>query len=454
MNKKAATATVEPKKKAELPTSIPFEDVSGASAVLLQSIHQNIPALLIGETGTGKTTCLRELAKEHGKELIRVSVNGATSVEEIIGKWLLKDQQTVWINGVLTDAMEKGHWIVFDEINAALPEILFTLHSVLDDDRKLLLAEKDGEIVRPHDEFRFFATMNPCITYAGTKEMNTALLSRFGVVIQMEHLSPPKEQKLIEDFGGVPEKTAALLTRAGEILRKAWRDEEISLFCSTRDLLQSARLINGGTKFDKAISVALVNKGVSVEERNNIRKFLEPVCKMEVEGKHVSYRMNEDVAKKLTEILTQLADEMRNRKTLQLHLDAEKKKSDIFMQQRDILAEIISKYIRPFLQSLAAHCRNMSEDKERTEESRKAWKTLADKIDERLKEIDNAEKKIGKLDEQGKAIGQQVLEGERILEEEWKKDKEKAAKEGQEFSTVDKRKVKDRETPAMELSAS
>lgn len=423
-----ATATIEkPKKQIRKKVStfgrsfIPFNDSAGIKGILQRAIDHNIPTLLIGETGTGKTTCIRDLAHKQKKELIRVSLNGATSVEEIIGKWILKDQETVWIDGVLIDAMKKGHWIVFDEINAALPEVLFTLHSVLDDDRKILMAEKDGEIVRPIEGFRFFATMNPSVGYAGTKDMNTALMSRFGVVIQMQPLSPAREQLMLEEHGGVNATDAGLLTHAGVLMRKAWEAETITLYCSTRDLLQAAKMMEAGLDIKKALEFTIVNKGTSPDERNDIRTVLKEVADLAKESKVINYANTVKLGEKLRSMITKALQLEKDNEILKLYLQAERQKFDIMKAERDVLLTIIQQYLKPFLQAMRDKAKQNAEDKERTEESRKDWKALQDKIEERLREIENGENTVTRYDEDIKEIMQRVEKQKKELEDRFDK---------------------------------
>lgn len=234
--------------------------VSKSNLALLEAcVETNNPALLIGETGTGKTTLIREVAKEYEKTLIRISVNGSMGVEEILGKWLVEKGTTKWQDGILTMALRQGHWVVMDEINAALPEILFVLHSLLDDDRKIFLPEKDNEIVTPHAEFRFFATMNPPEEYAGTKDMNKALMSRFTAVLNVEVLSEVNEVKLLINKGA-EENLAYKLVRLAKELRDEKSKDNIFYFCSTRDLVQAVVLIKQGLKLSDAVTGSIVNK--------------------------------------------------------------------------------------------------------------------------------------------------------------------------------------------------
>lgn len=224
------------------------------------------PVLLIGETGLGKTTIIREMANENGKNLVRVSLNGSTSIEEILGKWLAKEGTTFWQDGVLIEAMKKGDWIVFDEINAALPEVLFVLHSLLDDDRKVTIIEKNNEVEVPHPDFRFFATMNPTEEYAGTKEVNKALMSRFTAVINIEVPSAEVEVNIMKDKGIDSVVATQLVELAGK-LRKKKADDEIYYFCSTRDLIHAGTLIGQGIPFEDATFSSIFGK-MSKQERD------------------------------------------------------------------------------------------------------------------------------------------------------------------------------------------
>lgn len=241
--------------------------------VIEKCVNISEPVLLIGETGTGKTALIRELARQSKQELVRVSINGSIGTEEILGKWLAKDGSTYWQDGVLTMAMKEGFWIVFDEINAALPEVLFALHSLLDDDRKILIPEKSNETVRPHKNFRFFATMNPTEDYAGTKDVNRALLSRFHAVLNVSVLPEIEESKLLYSQVGLEEQNCIKLVKFGTALREEKKKNNIFYFCSTRDLVQAAKLQKTGLTFEVSVEHAICNK-MSAGERKEIEAVI------------------------------------------------------------------------------------------------------------------------------------------------------------------------------------
>lgn len=243
-------------------------------ALLKVAVDSKMPVLLVGETGVGKTTIIRENAKFCGKPLTRVNLNGQTGIEEIAGKWLIAEGKTYWQDGILTTAMRKGEWIVFDEINSANAEILFFLNPLLDDDRAVLLAEKDGERVTPHDNFRFFATMNPSDEYSGTKEMNKALLSRFGIILNVDPLPQAEETELLTEYTA-PDQ-AKELAKIGAVLREEKIKGELYYFCSTRDLIYLAKLLKCGADKNDAITSGIILKA-NKDEQEKIAELIKAV---------------------------------------------------------------------------------------------------------------------------------------------------------------------------------
>lgn len=227
--------------------------------ILQKAIAKDLPVLLIGDTGTGKTSIIREQALDQGKEISRFSITGETTVDEFVGKYELENGQTVWRDGMLLDAMKNGKWLVVDEVNVALPEILFVLHSLLDDDHFVTVSNHNNEVVKPHKDFRFFATMNPPEEYAGTKELNKAFQSRFAVILTLHYPPAAVEAKIVADKTGVDLTDATKMADVAVALRKAKKDEKIFYTCSTRDLLHWGNLcdvLDPG----EAFRVSILNK--------------------------------------------------------------------------------------------------------------------------------------------------------------------------------------------------
>lgn len=198
--------------------------------------------LLIGHTGTGKTSLIEEIAKEAGRPFSRLNLNGQTGVDEFVGRWSLQDGSTVWIDGILPIAMREGHHLLLDEANAALPEVNMILQAVLDHARQLRLAEKDGEVIQAHPEFRCFASMNPTEGYPGTKDLNPALASRFTVTITVDYPTLEVEAEVLTDRTGLPHKAALIMAETARKIRVGFAKGTCLTPVGTRDLLAWARM--------------------------------------------------------------------------------------------------------------------------------------------------------------------------------------------------------------------
>ena len=224
-----------------------FIDHQDILKTLAVAVRDNMPVLMIGESGVGKSAAIRFLANQTGNGLRRVNLNGGTTADELVGRNMINEKGTYWIDGILTEAMRKGEWIVLDEINAALPEVLFVLQPILDDDGFLVLNEKDDkEIVHKHANFRLFATCNPP-DYAGTKEMNKALLSRFSICIHVDFPPEKIELEIIENHLGNAVAQSEVAVKLVALANKTRTDKEIpstgvTYALKTRDVLNTLRL--------------------------------------------------------------------------------------------------------------------------------------------------------------------------------------------------------------------
>lgn len=243
-----------------LPSSQTIIGCQSELKTLAYAIKTNKPVLLIGETGVGKTALIRYLASKTNNAFRRVNLNGQTSVDEFVGKTLLNKEGTYWIDGILTESLRKGYWLLLDEINSALPEVLFVLHSLLDDDRYIVLSENKGEIVRPHPNFRLFCSMNPSGKYAGTKELNKAFLSRFPIIIKLGFPTGTIETKIIENYAKIKKSEIKNLVKMAQDLRKSYRKDEIEFICSTRDLINTAIIAKETGNLKNALNLAILGR--------------------------------------------------------------------------------------------------------------------------------------------------------------------------------------------------
>jgi len=249
----------ENQNKEFVPQSFVYEDNKRILEQVGLAVSKKLPVLLEGETGTGKTSLVRYLANKTNNAFRRVNHNGGTTVDDIVGKILINKEGTYWVDGVLVEAMKKGYWYLADEINAASPEINFIYHCLLDDDGYIVLPEKNGEIVKPHPNFRFFAAMNPNTDYAGTKEINKALLSRF-LVIKVDFPAPKMEAKILRERTGIKLEVAEKMVQFATEIRANHSKGKSSFVLSTRDLLMWATMYGIYGKYLVAAEMTVLNK--------------------------------------------------------------------------------------------------------------------------------------------------------------------------------------------------
>jgi cobaltochelatase CobS len=235
------------------------EEVLGTLEI---AFKRAMPALLVGQTGTGKNTILRHIAQRNERDdIIRLNLTGDTTVDDLVGHYQIKDRSTVWQDGSVTEAVRNGHILILDEVNAAQPEVLFALQSLLDDDKSLTLTSHDNSIVKAHKNFRIFATMNPTSGYAGTKSMNKAFMSRFGVVLNVEYVDPQTEMSLIEEV--VPKlkrDDLLIMVEVARIAREKLHNEQLSFPVSTRDLIFWADMTQQLDDLTKAFTHTIISK--------------------------------------------------------------------------------------------------------------------------------------------------------------------------------------------------
>jgi midasin (ATPase involved in ribosome maturation) len=155
--------------------------------------------------------------------------------------------------------MRNGDWFVADEINASSADILFVYHSLLDDDGYVVLPENGGEIVKPHPNFRFFATLNPSSDYHGVKELNKALMSRF-LVLKTDFASPTVEAKILVERTGIDKDSAERMVRFAGDIRATHSKDKIQFVLSTRDLLMWAKMYTIYGKYMVSAEMTVLNK--------------------------------------------------------------------------------------------------------------------------------------------------------------------------------------------------
>lgn len=162
------------------------------------------PVLLQGETSAGKTSLVQWLAARTGHVCVRLNNHEHTDLQEYVGSYGTDPEsgRLVFKEGVLVEAMRKGHWIILDELNLACSEILEALNRVLDDNRELFVAETQ-QTVKAHPDFVLFATQNPPGHYGGRKVLSRAFRNRF-LELHFEELPPAELESILQERCALP----------------------------------------------------------------------------------------------------------------------------------------------------------------------------------------------------------------------------------------------------------
>ena len=197
-----------------------------------------LAVLFHGPAGTGKTMSCKLVCQEIAMPVMDV-INCTENLDEfVLGKFIPEEDRIIFKESYVTKAIRYGGAVVFEEINFAKPQYLAFLNSLLDDNGFVRL--DNGDVVRRHKNFRFFATMN--LGYFGTKELNQALYNRFNIVLELAALADEAIVKML--VARIPEckdKTDKILGVYHK-LKKKIESEELDIVISPRNLENWARL--------------------------------------------------------------------------------------------------------------------------------------------------------------------------------------------------------------------
>ena len=231
-----------------------------AAAALLCGQH----VLLAGPKATGKNVLAEDLAALFGRPVWDVSMYVNVDAAALIGADTLKDGQVVFREGPICACARLGGFGVLDEVNMAKNEALAVLHATLDHRR--VIDVPGYERIELDEAARFIGTMN--YGYAGTRELNEALVSRF-VVVDMPVISDEDLQKLLRrSFPDLKKEWAVQLTELFRDLRAKCDSGEISTKAlDLRGLLASLHLIEKGIPSGRALELGIINKAFEPFER-------------------------------------------------------------------------------------------------------------------------------------------------------------------------------------------
>ena len=217
------------------------------------------PTFITGLSGNGKTFSVEQACAQLGRELIRVNITIETDEDDLIGGFRLVNGETVWHNGPVIEALERGAILLLDEIDLASNKIL-CLQSVLEG--KGVFLKKIGKFVQPTAGFNVIATANTKGKgsddgrFIGTNVLNEAFLERFPVTFEQEYPTAAIETKILNKLCA-DENFCKRLADWADIIRKTFYDGGIEEIISTRRLVHIIKAFNIFGDKAKAIQVCV-----------------------------------------------------------------------------------------------------------------------------------------------------------------------------------------------------
>lgn len=237
------------------PTPTPWYRAVGQEvAVFEHAWRRQLPLLLKGPTGCGKSRLVEHMAARLGRPLVTVSCHDETSAVDLLGRYLVQGDQTVWQDGPVTRAVRQGAILYLDEIAEARPDVVVVLHPLTDHRRRLYIERHDEE-VEAAPGFGLVVSYNPGYQ-RGLKELKPSTRQRF-VALAFDYPQPAVEEEILVGETGAESGVARRLVALASKIRGV-RDLGLAEVPSTRLLVDAARLIASGLPPRLACEVAIV----------------------------------------------------------------------------------------------------------------------------------------------------------------------------------------------------
>jgi nitric oxide reductase NorQ protein len=224
-------------------TEAPYYEETGREVALFEAACRAcLPVMLKGPTGCGKTRFVEYMAYRLRRPLVSVACHEDLFASDLIGRYLLRRDETVWMDGPLTLAVRSGAVCYLDEIVEARKDTTVVIHP-LTDDRRQLAIDKKGELLHAHPDFMMVISYNPGYQSV-LKDLKQSTRQRF-VALDFNYPPADLETSIVVREGGIDPKTARNLVRLGRKIRNI-REHGLTEGASTRLLIYAAHLIRGG----------------------------------------------------------------------------------------------------------------------------------------------------------------------------------------------------------------
>jgi nitric oxide reductase NorQ protein len=230
--------------------------------VFTEAYACRLPVLLKGPTGCGKTRFVEYMAQhllprtsaDATPALITVACHEDLTGSDLVGRYLIQGDDTVWIDGPLTQAVRSGAICYLDEVVEARKDTIVLIHP-LTDHRRILPIDKRGEILEAHDSFLLVISYNPGYQSV-LKDLKESTKQRFGG-IEFRYPDTEIETEIVAHEAGIGRAAAEKLVKIGQRSRNL-KGHGLDEGASTRMLIQAGRLIAEGVALASACEVALV----------------------------------------------------------------------------------------------------------------------------------------------------------------------------------------------------
>jgi nitric oxide reductase NorQ protein len=221
----------------------PYYQPVGSEDALFEAAYRNrLPVLLKGPTGCGKTRFVEHMAWRLARPLVTVACHDDLTASDLVGRYLIVADQTVWMDGPLAAAVRAGAICYLDEIVEARKDTMVVIHP-LADSRRILPIEKRGELVRAPDDFMLVISYNPGYQSV-LKELKQSTRQRF-VALEFDYPKAELEARIVATESGVAFEVAERLVKFAHMTRNL-KGSGLDEGASTRLLVHAGKLIASG----------------------------------------------------------------------------------------------------------------------------------------------------------------------------------------------------------------
>ena len=221
----------------------PYYEPVGDEIEVFEAAYRNqLPVMLKGPTGCGKTRFMEHMAWRLKRPLITVSCHDDLTASDLVGRFLVKSGETIWVDGPLASAVRAGAICYLDEIVEARKDTTVVIHP-LADDRRVLPMEKLGVLLEATEEFCLAISFNPGYQSV-LKDLKQSTRQRF-VSLEFDYPEAELEQKIIRNESDVSEEFATRLVKFAHMTRNL-KGSGLDEGASTRLLVHAAKLIHSG----------------------------------------------------------------------------------------------------------------------------------------------------------------------------------------------------------------